>query len=164
MTFWCRRWHEQSRTPAAHAVPWPSAISCTSMWCALPTIASMNTVPSPNASWASRRLVVSAFSSSSGEATLRMPRPPPPAAALIINGKPIRSACSRASSIVSTGPFEQGAPGTPPREAHARLRGHQLGLDLVAQRAHDVAAGAHEDQAQLLHEIGERRMLGHEPP
>ena len=113
ITFWWRRWHEQSRTPAAHAWPWPSAISCTSMWCALPTIASMKTVPSPNESWASRRLLVSAVSSSLSSATLRMPRPPPPAAALIISGKPIRSACSRASSIVSTGPLLHGATGTP---------------------------------------------------
>ena len=86
MTFWWRRWQEQSRTPAAHASPWPSAISCTSMWCALPTIASMKTVPSPNASAASRRDVVSAGSSSDSSSTLRMPRPPPPAAALIISG------------------------------------------------------------------------------
>ena len=87
MTFWWRRWQEQSRTPAAHASPWPSAISCTSMWCALPTIASMKTVPSPNASAASRRDVgqrgLELVESSS---TLRMPRPPPPAAALIISG------------------------------------------------------------------------------
>ena len=45
--------------------------------------------------------------------TRRMPRPPPPAAALIISGKPMRSACSRASSTVSTGPLLHGATGTP---------------------------------------------------
>ena len=32
---------------------------------------------------------------------------------MIISGKPMRSACSRASSIVSTGPLDQGATGTP---------------------------------------------------
>ena len=30
MTFWLRRWTEQSRTPSAHAVPWPSAMTWTS--------------------------------------------------------------------------------------------------------------------------------------
>jgi acetyl/propionyl-CoA carboxylase alpha subunit len=48
------------------------------MWCALPTIASMKTVPSPKASAASRRLVSSACSRPSKSVTLRMPRPPPP--------------------------------------------------------------------------------------
>ena len=32
MTFWLRRWHEQSRRPTAHAPPWPSAMTCTSTW------------------------------------------------------------------------------------------------------------------------------------
>ena len=158
MTFWWRRWHEQSRTPAAHAVPWPSAISCTSMWCALPTIASMKTVPSPNESAASRREVLSACSSWSSFSTLRMPRPPPPAAALIISGKPMRSACSRASSIVSTGPLLHGATGTPACSA--------ISLDwiLSPELAHDRAGGADEDQAHLLDHVHEGGVLGHEAP
>ena len=32
ISFWLRRWTEQSRTPTAQAVPWSSAITCTSTW------------------------------------------------------------------------------------------------------------------------------------
>ena len=53
MTFWLRRWMEQSRTPSAHAVPWLSAISCTSTWRAPVTRRSRNTVPLPKARSAS---------------------------------------------------------------------------------------------------------------
>ena len=53
MTFWLRRWMEQSRTPIAQAVPWPSAISCTSTCRAPVTRRSRNTVPLPNARSAS---------------------------------------------------------------------------------------------------------------
>ena len=49
ITFWLRRWQQQSRTPTAHAVPWPSAITCTSTWRAAATSRSSSTVPSPNA-------------------------------------------------------------------------------------------------------------------
>ena len=70
----------------------------------------------------------------------------------------MRCACSRASSIVSTGPLR------PRRDRHAGLLGHQLGLDLVAQRAHDVAGRADEDEAHLLDHVHERGMLGDEAP
>ena len=60
MTFWLRRWQEQSRTPTAHAAPSPSAITCTSMWRAGVTSRSMNTVSSPKASCASARALASA--------------------------------------------------------------------------------------------------------
>ena len=53
MTFWLRRWIEQSRTPSAQAVPWLSAISCTSTWRAPVTSRSRNTVPLPKARSAS---------------------------------------------------------------------------------------------------------------
>ncbi len=53
MTFWLRRWIEQSRTPMAQAVPWPSAISCTSTCRAPVTRRSRKTVPLPNARRAS---------------------------------------------------------------------------------------------------------------
>jgi len=48
ITFWLRRWIEQSRTPMAQAVPWLSAISCTSTCRAPVTRRSRKTVPLPN--------------------------------------------------------------------------------------------------------------------
>ena len=53
MTFWLRRCTEQSRTPSAQAVPWPSAITCTSTCRAPVTSRSRNTTPLPNARSAS---------------------------------------------------------------------------------------------------------------
>ena len=52
----------------------------------------------------------------------------------------------------------------PGRDGHAGLLGHQLGLDLVAQRAHHVAGRADEDEAHLLDHVRERGVLGHEAP
>ena len=52
----------------------------------------------------------------------------------------------------------------PRRDRHAGLLGHQLGLDLVAQRAHDVAGRADEDEAHLLDHVRERGVLGDEAP
>ena len=53
MTFWLRRCSEQSRTPSAHAVPWPSAITWTSTCRAPVTSRSRNTTPLPKARSAS---------------------------------------------------------------------------------------------------------------
>ena len=102
--------------------------------------------------------VVSAGSSSLSSATLRMPRPPPPAAALIISGKPMRS------RVLARLLDRLDRPVAPRRDRHAGLLGHQLGLDLVAQRAHDVAARADEHQPHLLDHVRERGMLGDEAP
>ena len=49
ITFWLRRWTEQSRTPIAQAVPWPSAMTCTSTCRAPVTSRSRKTTPLPNA-------------------------------------------------------------------------------------------------------------------
>ncbi len=86
MTFWLRRWMEQSRTPSAQAVPWLSAISCTSTWRAPVTSRSRKTVPLPKERSASSLVRWKASSRSAAEATMRMPRPPPPALALSISG------------------------------------------------------------------------------
>ena len=86
MTFWLRRCNEQSRTPSAQAVPWPSAMTCTSMCRAPVTSRSRNTTPLPNARWASSLVRLNASTSSASEVTTRMPRPPPPAVALSISG------------------------------------------------------------------------------
>ena len=56
MTFWLRRCTEQSRTPIAHAVPWPSAMTCTSTCRAPVTSFSRKTTPEPNARCASSRV------------------------------------------------------------------------------------------------------------
>jgi hypothetical protein len=53
MTFWLRRWTEQSRTPSAQAVPWPSAMTWTSTCRAPVTRRSRNTTPLPKARAAS---------------------------------------------------------------------------------------------------------------
>ena len=53
MIFWLRRCTEQSRTPSAHAVPWPSAITWTSTCRAPVTRRSRNTTPLPKARSAS---------------------------------------------------------------------------------------------------------------
>ena len=52
----------------------------------------------------------------------------------------------------------------PRRDRHAGLLGHQLGLDLVAELAHHIAARADEDEAHLLDHVHERRVLGDEAP
>ena len=70
----------------------------------------------------------------------------------------MRSACSRASSIVSTGPLLHGATGTPAFSAI------NFGLDLVAQLAHHVARRADEHQAHLLDHVRERGVLRDEAP
>src|SRR5665647_3003786 len=83
MTFWLRRCTEQSRTPSAHAVPWPSAMTCTSTCRAPVTRRSRNTTPLPKARAASSRVRSNASVSSWSEVTTRMPRPPPPAGRLL---------------------------------------------------------------------------------
>ena len=159
MTFWWRRWHEQSRTPAAHAWPWPSAISCTSMWCALPTIASMKTVPSPNASCGlGARAVVSAGSSSPSSSDLA------DAAPAAAGGRLDHQREADALRVLARLLDRLDRAVGPRRDRHAGLLGHQLGLDLVAQLAHDVAARADEHQAHLLDHVRERGVLGDEAP
>ena len=119
MTFWLRRCMLQSRTPAAHTVPWESAISWTSTWRAPVTTRSMNTVASPNVLRPSALALAKASASSPSSSTRRIPRPPPPAVALIINGYPMCAACRRAASTVSTGPPLHGATGTSARSANS---------------------------------------------
>ena len=86
ITFWWRRWSEQSRTPTGHTFPCRSAITWTSMCRASPTSCSTKTVGSPNDWRASVRATSRAPASSAGCATRLMPRPPPPAVALTNTG------------------------------------------------------------------------------
>ena len=55
-------------------------------------------------------------------------------------------------------------PAAPGRDRNAGLLGQLLGLDLVAQRAHDVGVGADEDDPEAVAQLSERRMLGDEAP
>ena len=58
MTFWWRRWREQSRVPSAHTVPCASARICTSTCRPPSTYGSTKTSPSPKALAASARAAV----------------------------------------------------------------------------------------------------------
>ncbi len=55
-------------------------------------------------------------------------------------------------------------PAAPRRDRHAGLLGQLLGLDLVAERAHDVGVRPGEDDAEPLAQLGEGGVLGHEAP
>ena len=90
--------------------------------------------------------------------TRRMPRPPPPAAALIMSGKP----SSSPTLLRLLGGLDRAA--APGRDRHAGLLGQLLALDLVAELAHDVGARADERDAELLAQLGEGGVLGHEAP
>ncbi len=118
----------------------------------------MKTVASPNAFSPSARALVNASARPAASSTLRMPRPPPPAVALIISGKPIASACLRASSIDSTGPPLHGATGTPDRSARC------LASILSPSVRITSARGADEHDAEPIAQFGELRPFGHEPP
>ena len=86
MTFWWRRWHEQSRTPRR-----PRLTLAVGDQLHLDVVRVADHRLHEDGAVAERVLrprggSVSASSSSPSSATLRMPRPPPPAAALIISG------------------------------------------------------------------------------
>src|SRR5450759_1555127 len=86
MTFWWRRWSEQSRSLRWMALPWRSANTCISIWRGALTYFSISTRSSPKAAIASRMAAASAASKSAWRSTRRMPLPPPPATALINTG------------------------------------------------------------------------------
>ena len=103
MTFWCRRWVEQSRSKRCSTVPCASASTCTSRWRPCSTYFSSSRVSSPKADCASRFAAATAASRSSADRTMRMPLPPPPAAALTSTGKFISSAGPVATPVGTTG-------------------------------------------------------------
>ena len=119
MTFWWRRWSEQSRSKRCTTLPSPSARICTSMCRGRRTACSRNTVGSPKAVSASRIAASREPRRSSRRSTRRMPRPPPPATALTKMGKPISSACSRSHSTSALG-SEEARVGMPARLAARR--------------------------------------------
>ena len=52
----------------------------------------------------------------------------------------------------------------PRRHRHPGLLGEHLGLDLGAQQAHRLGRRPDEGHAETGAELGERRVLRHEPP
>ena len=112
MTFWWRRWTEQSRSNKCSVDPCLSAIIWTSIWRGRTTACSTNIRPSPKAVSASRIAASSAGLKSSGVSTLRIPRPPPPATAFAKMGKPMSSAAatSTSRSVVASLEAKTGTP------------------------------------------------------
>ena len=121
ITFWWRRWMEQSRSNRCITLPCWSARICTSMWRGRPTACSMKTVGSPKALSASRMAAPSASRSSGSLLTRRMPRPPPPATAFTKTGKPISVACAASQSTSVEGAQERSV-GMPALRADSSAR------------------------------------------
>ena len=86
ITFWWRRWMEQSRSNRCTALPWESANIWTSTWRGRDRYFSTSSAPSPKAALASRRHAATAAFSADRPSTTRMPRPPPPLHALTSTG------------------------------------------------------------------------------
>ena len=134
MTFWLRRWHEQSRTPTptrAVAVGDDLHLDCRAGADELLEEAAFVA----EGLCASAARSSNAAGSASGPSTRRMPRPPPPAAALTMSGKPMRAA-SRERLLDG---LDRAA--APRRDRHAGLLGEPLGGDLVAERRMTPASG-----------------------
>jgi hypothetical protein len=85
ITFWCRRWSEQSRSNRCTARV-PSPKTCTSIWRGFSTNFSIRTASLPKAVAASPLRARQRVHELAGAATLRIPLPPPPATALIRTG------------------------------------------------------------------------------
>ena len=86
ITFWWRRWSEQSRSNRWTTLPLLSPNTCTSMWRGLSIHFSRSTTSLPKLDAASRLQLSSASSKSLALSTRRIPLPPPPATALISTG------------------------------------------------------------------------------
>ena len=159
MTFWLRRWMEQSRTPSAQAVPWLSAISCTSTWRAPVTSRSRKTVPLPKDA---QRLVAGALE---GVLEVRGGGDHADAAATATGGRlehqrvaDVARRLARASSRVSTAPRLHGATGTPtssaisfepilsPRRRMASALGPMKVTPCLSQRSTNAGSSATKPQ------------------
>ena len=121
--------------PRAQALPWSSAMTCTSTWRAPVTSRSISTLASPNARRASSRARSRAGAARPPSSRIRIPRPPPPAAALIISGKPIAAAWRSASSSVSH------RPAAPRGDRDPDLLGEELGARSCRRGAASPSAG-----------------------
>ncbi len=158
MIFWLRRWTEQSRTPIAQAVPWPSATTCTSTCRAPESMVSRNITPLPKA----RERLVPGLVERGGE-LLRRAHHPDAATAAAGGGLEHQRVAERLG-LGQRRAQVLDRPLAPRRDRHADLLGQQLGTDLVAQGPHRRRARADEGDAQPLAQLGEVRVLGDEAP
>ena len=120
MSFWWRRWLEQSRSPIQTAFPWVSAKTCISTWRGQSRYRSRYTSELPKYAWPSLRAESRAAAASSGALTTFMPRPPPPYDALMATGQPWTAPKAWISSAEVTGPSLPGTTGTPASIAATR--------------------------------------------
>ena len=113
ITFWWRRWMEQSRSPKWTTWPNLSPMIWNSTWRGFSIYFSIYMVSSENpftdSNWAALKCSVK----SSSLLEIRIPFPPPPEEALIMTGKPISFAMASPSSAVYTGSLLPGTTGTP---------------------------------------------------
>ena len=159
MTFWLRRWIEQSRTPSAHAVPCPSAMTCTSTCRAPVTSRSRNTTPLPNARG---RLVAGALV---GVGQLVVGGDHPDAAAAAAGG---RLEHQRVADLWLPRPARprgcRRRPGSTGRPARRPPRRCSLEPILSPSLRIASALRADEGDADPVAQLGEGRVLGDEPP
>ena len=130
MTFWCRRWMEHSRAPAA-SVNRPSPRICTSTWRGRSKYRSRYTASFPNEARARSAHARNAFISSCSSRATCIPIPPPPAAAFTSSGYPSDDAAAFAPTSSPTCPSEPGTTGTPA----ARITERACALSLIARIA-----------------------------
>ena len=132
MTFWLRRCTEQSRTPSAHAVPWPSAITCTSTWRAPVTRRSRNTHAAAEGALGLQAGALVGV----GELVVAADDPDAPAAAAGGRLEHQRVADLGRRALGRVQALDRAA--APRRHRDADLLGDQLRADLVAELAHRV--------------------------
>ena len=158
MTFWLRRWTEQSRTPTAHAVPWPSAMTWTSTW-----RAPGDELLEEDDARAERalRLVAGALVGV-GEVGVGVDAADAATAAAGGRLEHERVADPRGRGLGVLEGVDAAA--APRRDGHADLLGDELAADLVAELAHRLGARADEGDADALAQLGEGRVLGDEAP
>ena len=156
ITFWWRRWTEQSRSKRCTMSPCASASTCTSMWrgrtiaCSRYTERVAERAPPPRSSPSRRRRAAPARLGTS-----RMPRPPPPCAAFTKRGSRAPRRAAAAPGIVER--LRRGQPGSP---AVAR---RVAGADLVADPPQHLRRRAHERDARPpRRRRAKPRILGHE--
>ena len=158
MSFWLRRWTEQSRTPGAHTLPCWSAMTCTSMCRPPSTSRSMKMTGSPKVRCASTWVRSSASASSSSDADDADAAAAAAAAGLDDERVADRG---RVPEAVVDGLDRAAAPR---RDRDAGLLGEHLRLDLGAEQPHGLGRRADERHAERGAQLGEGGVLGDEAP
>ena len=158
ITFWWPRRQLQSRTPIAHAVPCPSATTCTSICRAGVTKRSSRSVPSPKAcsasAWADRK----AAARPSGTVDATDPAAAASRGGLDHDGK--ADAC-RVTKRILDGIHRAPAPR---RDGDLTRLCEPFRGDPVADEPHHRRVGAHEYDPEPLAQVRKVGILGHEAP